>query len=195
MTTTDRFAPNHPVPVIMSQPAEEHERSGFKIAVLATIALVCTAAAIMFAIALTGNSVVFLGNVKASPVSGSAPRNGSDQSMPSVESTASAQAFVPSAKEAPTGEGLLTAFKNAFESQTGVDQPPARELFNQFEAWAAEEHAQANVPPPYPLQDGRAQVVQNARTPLPKPRPIPSEQTARVQDPALRPVRSLSSRN
>lgn len=93
------------------------------------------------------------------------------------------------------GEALLTAFKNAFESQAEVGRPPAENLFNQFQAWAAEEDAQAKVRPAQPIQDARAQLMQNARAPLPKARPIRSEQTARVQGPSTPPVRSFGWRN
>ena len=79
--------------------------------------------------------------------------------MPTLQSTATAQALPPT-REAPTGDELIAAFKNAFEGKAEVNQPPAKALFNQFQAWAVEEDAQAQVGPPQPVRDARAQVVQ-----------------------------------
>jgi hypothetical protein len=108
---------------------------------------------------------------------------GSGRSMPAIQSTASAQALSPTAREAPAGDEMLAAFKAAFESKTEVDQPTAEATLNQFQGWAAKEDAQARVQPPQLAPDPRAQVVQRARPlPLPKPRPAQAAQTARVQD-------------
>jgi hypothetical protein len=65
-------------------------------------------------------------------------------------------------------------------------------LFNQFQAWAAEEDAQAPARPLQPAQDARTHIVQ--KTPLPKRRPIQAEQTARAQDPSPQNAQSLMRR-
>jgi hypothetical protein len=80
------------------------------------------------------------------------------------------------------GDELLAAFKSALESKTEVDPPRAEALFNQFQAWAVEEDAQAPARPLQPAQDARTHIVQ--KTPLPKRRPIQAEQTARAPDPS-----------
>ena len=189
MATRDRFSPSNPLPLVISDHAEEAEQSGkawdaiisSRIAKMAVS--VFMAAAIVFAIVMVGNPIVFF--VTGSQVSTSAPRD-KGQSMPAIQSTASAQALPPAASEAPRADELLAAFKTAFESKTAVDQPRAEALFNQFQTWAAVEDAPAQVRPPQPIQDARAQVAQKVRVqPLPKPRPVQAQKTARSQDPSV----------
>jgi hypothetical protein len=93
---------------------------------------------------------------------------------------------------AAPGDELLAAFKSALESKTEVDPPRAEALFNQFQAWAAEEDVQAPAGPAQPVQDARAHIVQ--KPPLPKRRPIQAEQTARAQDPSPQNAQSLMRR-
>jgi hypothetical protein len=152
-------------------------------------------AAIVFAIVTVGNPIALF--VTSSQVSTSAPGDSKGQSMPAIQSTASAQAL-PAATEEPTKGGeLLAAFRTAFESKTEVDRPRADALFNQFQAWAAAEDVPLQVRPSQPIQDAPAQVVQKAQAPpLPKRRPI---QTARSQAPSAQnaqwPIPSLGWHN
>jgi hypothetical protein len=187
----DRFPPNDRIPLFLSDPAEEPEQSGIRKVVSSEIfrkvVLVFAAAAIVFAIVSVGNLILFA-SVTASQVSTPAPQDGSGHSMSAIQSTANAEVLP---RTAP-GDELLAAFKSAFERKTEADQPRAEASFNQFQAWAAEEDAQAPVRPPQPAQDARAHIVQKA--PLPKPRP----QTARAQDPSPQNAhwpRSFSWRN
>lgn len=190
MATRDRFAPDNALPLFLSDRAEEPERSVImKIAVVTTIVFVLAAAAIVFAI--VGNPLTLLANARASQVSTSS-QDVAVQSTPTIQLPA-LPATSPSAREA--GDELITAFKNAFESPAEVGQTPAGDLFNQFQTWAAEEDAQTQIRPPQPVRDARAQVVQEARPPLPKPRPIQSKQTARVKDSTLSPVRGFGWRD
>ena len=200
----DRFPPNNRPPVFLSDHTDEPEQSGIGNIVSSrtfkTIVLGFAAAAIVFAIVSAGNPIALFASITASQVSSSAHQDGSGQSMPTIQSTASAQALPPTAREAPAGDGMLAAFKAAFENKTEVDQPTADAVFNQFQAWAAKEDAQVRVRPPQPVQDPRAQVVQKARAqPLPRPRPVQAGQTARAQDPSLEnaqwPVRIVGWRN
>jgi hypothetical protein len=186
MATRDRFPPSNPVPLVISDHAEEAEQSGkawdaiISSRIAKTVVSVFMAAAIVFAIVIVGNPIVLF--VTASEVSTSAPRD-EGQSMPAIQSTASAQALQPAASEAPRADELLAAFKTAFESKTVVDQPRDEALFDQFQAWAAEEDAPAQVRSPQPIRDARAQVAQKVRVqPLPKPRPVQAQKTARSQD-------------
>jgi hypothetical protein len=145
-----------------------------------TIVSVFTVAAIVFAIVTVGNPIALF--VTTSQVSTSAPEDRKGQSMPSIQSTASAQALPPATEEPTKGGELLAAFRTAFESKTEVDQPRADALFNQFQAWAAAEDVPLQVRPSQLIQDAPAQVVQKAQAPpLPKRRPI---QTARSQAPS-----------
>jgi hypothetical protein len=135
--------------------------------------LVFGAAAVVFA-AVSVRELVLFASVTASQVGTPAPQDNSSHLMPAIQSTASAEALPGTAP----GDELLAAFKSTLESKTEVDQPRAEALFNQFQAWAAEEDTQAQVRPPQPVQGAQAQSVQKARAmPLPKPRPIQAAQT------------------
>ena len=89
----------------------------------------------------------------------------------------------------PPGDELVAAFRSALENKVEVDQARAEVLLNQFQAWAAEEHAQAPPGPQQPVQDVRTDqavrtdIVQSP--PLPKRRPIQAANAARAQDPSL----------
>jgi hypothetical protein len=53
----------------------------------------------------------------------------------------------PTARDAPTRDEIAAAFKTAHQNQTEISQPTAEALFEQFQAWAAEQDARAQVPP------------------------------------------------
>ena len=189
---------NDLVPPFLSDQTEECEqpdigkawgRAAISSRTLTTSILVVMAAAIVFAI-LVGNPLVLFGNVTTSLAATSAPHDGTGQSMPTIQSSADAQALLLTASEAPTGEEIAAAFKTAFQSGTEIREPPAEGLLKQFQAWAAEKVAQAQVRPEQPVQDAEAQVqddqsvvVQNARAqvPLQKHRHVKPVHNARVK--------------
>jgi flagellar biosynthesis GTPase FlhF len=180
-----RMATNDPIPLFLSDHAEQHDQPGtgkdravMSSRIVKTSILVVTAAAIVFAILAVGNPLVLFANAMASLVATSTPQDDTGQSMPSIQSTADAQALPPTASEAPTGGEIAVASKTADQGQTEIRQPPADVLLNQFQAWAAEadarpqvrpvqpvqeEDARPQVQPVQPVQDAQAQVVQNAR--------------------------------
>lgn len=194
MATRDPFIPSNPVRPLVADHTEPSEQSVIGKAwarviasrVAKTIASVFTVAAIVFAIVTVGNPIALF--VTSSQVGTPAPGDSKGQSMPAVQSTASAQAL-PAATEEPTKGGeLLAAFKTAFESKTEVDRPKADALIDQFQAWAAAEDVPLQVRPSQPIQDAPAPVVQKAQAPpLPKRRPI---QTARSQAPSAQNAQS-----
>jgi hypothetical protein len=204
MATKDHFAPNNPFPLLLSDHAQEPEQPSIgkaRDAVISSrtvnaIVLTFTAAAIAFAILTVGNPIVLFASVTAAQGSTPAPEGGNGLSMPAFQSIANAQALLP---PAPQGDELLTAFKTAFEGKSEAEQPRAGALFNQFQGWAAEEDARSSRGPLQRPQDARAQVVKKARAlPLPKPRPVQTEQTAAAQEPgetAQWPARRLGWRN
>ena len=158
------MATNDLIPLFLSDHTEEPEqpvigkawhRAAISSRILKTSILVVTAAAIVFAIRLVGNPLVRFTNTTASLVATSAPQDGA-QSMPTIQSTAGAQALPPTAREAPTGAEIAAAFNSAYQSQTENPQPPAEAVFKQFQAWAAEEDAQ--VRPVQSVQDAQPQV-------------------------------------
>jgi len=181
----DRFPPDDRIPLFLSGPAEVPEQSGIRKVVSSEvfrkIVLVFTTVAIVFAVGSVGKSI-FFASVTASEVG-----------TPAMQSTASAEALPAT----PPRDELLAAFKSALENKAEVDQARAEALFTGFQAWAAEEDAQARVRPSQPAQGAQAQSAQKPPAPpLPKPRPI---QAARALDPSPQnaqwPVRGFSWRN
>jgi hypothetical protein len=153
---------------------------------LKTSILIVTAAAIGFAILSVGNPLVLFENVTASLFATSAPQDGTGQSMPIIQSTADTQPLPPTASEAPTGDEIATTLKTADQSQTDIRQPSPEALLNQFQAWAAEEDAQAQVQvrPVPPVQNAQAQVAQTASEqvrPVQKQRQVRPAQNARAK--------------
>jgi hypothetical protein len=186
----DRFPTNDPIPLFLSGPHEETEPSGVRKVVSSEAfrkaALVFAAVAIVFAVVSVGNAIRFA-SVTASQVSPPAPRDDSGHSTPAIQSTASAEA-VPGNQ---LGDELAAAFKSALENKA-VDRARAEALFNQFQAWAAEEDAQALPGPPRPVEDVRTDIVQSP--PLPKRRPTQIAHTARSQDLSPQNAQSLMRR-
>ena len=184
MPTNDGFTPNHPLPLFLSEHADEPDfekawdRAVISSRILKMSILVVTASVI--AILLVENPVALFANVTASLVNISALQPGTDQSTPTIQSTAGTQALPPTARGAPTREEIAAAFETAHQSQTEISQPLAEALFNQFQAWAAEEDARAPVGSVQPVQDAQAQVVQNAPAQV---RPVQKHrQVQRVQN-------------
>jgi hypothetical protein len=191
MATKDGVPVDQPVPLFLSDQTEEPEQPGIGKAwdraaissrILTTSILVVTAAAIVFA-NLVGNPIALLANATASLVGTSASQDDT-RSMPTIQSTADAQALPPTASEAPTGEEITAAFKSALQSQTEIREPPAETLLKQFQAWAAEEDSQAQARREQSVQDARAQVqddqaqaVQNDQT-----QAVQNDQTQAVQN-------------
>lgn len=126
------------------------------------------ATALGIAILSVGNPVTLfadvtasMADVKASLVDKSALQPGTDQSAPTIQSTADVQALSPTAKEARPREEIAAASEPAGQSQTENSEPASEGLFKQFQAWAAEKDAQ--VGPVQSIQDAPAQVLQNAQ--------------------------------
>jgi len=199
------MATNDLIPFVLSDQTEEPEqpvkawdRAVIAPRILKTGILFVTAAAIAFAVLSEGTPSVLFANATAFLVGTSAPRDGTGQSMPTIQPTADAQALPPTASEAPKGEEIAAAFKTASQSETEIRQPPAEALLKQFQAWAAEEDAEVrpeqHEQPVQPGQDAQvqdqAQVVQNARAqvrPVQKHRHVKPAHNARAK---VRPVQN-----
>ena len=88
------------------------------------------------------------------------------------------------AAEEETGDEIAAAIEPIGQSQIEIRQPSVEDLLKPFQAWAAEEDARAQVEPVQPVQDARAQVVQNARAqvrPIQKHRQVRPVQNARAE--------------
>ena len=125
--------------------------------------LVAIAAAISIAISSVGN----LGTPFAASVAAkSALQPGTDQLAPTAQSTADAEALPPTAKNAPS-RGVAAATEPAGRNQPESSEPSSKALFREFQAWAAEKDAQAQVQPVrQPVQDAAAKTAGNARASL-----------------------------
>jgi hypothetical protein len=167
------MATNDLIPLFLSNHPAEHDQLGIgkerpvlSSRILKTSILIVTAAAIGFAILSMGNPLVLFENVTASLFATSASQDGTGQSMPIIQSTVDAQALPPTASKAPTGDEIVTTLKTADQSQTDIRQPSPEALLNQFQAWAAEDDAQAQaqvqVRPVQPVQNAQDQVAQTA---------------------------------
>ena len=148
--------------------------------ILKTSILVATVTVI--AILTVGNPIALFATVKASLVDIWVFQPGTDQS------TAGAQALPPTARDAPTRDEIVAALEPADRSQTEINELPAEALVKQFQAWAAEEDARAQVGPVQPVQDAPAPVAQNVSErvrPTQKHRQVRPVQNAQAE---IRPV-------
>ena len=192
------MATNDPIAHFLSDPTGELDQPDIGRArdvaalskrILKTGILAVTATAIVLPVLSVRNPAVLFANATASLVGTSAPdRTG--EPMPTIQSTAVAQALPPTATEAPTGDEIAAIFKSVAQDQTEISQPSAEALFEQFQAWAAEQDARTQVSPVQPVQDAQtqvgtvqpvqdaqAQVVQNARAEV---RPVQKHRQARL---------------
>jgi hypothetical protein len=131
-----------------------------------------TAAAILFAILWVGNlPATLFADLTASLVDKSALQPGTDQSTPTIQSTADAQALPPTATDAPTRDEMAAATEPADQNQTENGEPPSDAVLG------FDKDAQAQVGPVQPVQDAPGQAAQNV--------PAPAEANARAP---LRPM-------
>jgi hypothetical protein len=119
-----------------------------------------TATAIFVAILWVGNPATLFADLTASLVARSALQPGTDQSTPTIQSTAVVQGLPPTAKDAPTRDEMAAATEPADQNQTENSEPPSDDLL------ALDKDPQARVEPVQPVQDAPGQVAQNAPAPV-----------------------------
>jgi hypothetical protein len=187
MLTQDRFDPDHSLPLFLAdepQPQDDEPqpqdiaKRWDRAAMLSRAAklsiLVVMAIAVGVAVRSVGNPVMLFADVSAPLVGKSELKPASDQSAPTIQSTADAEPqsnadaqpqsnadaepqFIARETLAPTDnaptrrEFAAAAPQAAAQSQTEKNEHEA--LFRQFQAWVAE-------------QDAQAQLAENARAPL-----------------------------
>jgi hypothetical protein len=177
MPAKDDFDPDHSLPLFLSERREQQEIGNavvtssrvFKAGALIAIATVGGIAAL-----LLEDPVALIASVRASLTGHSELQPGPDQSAPAIAiqsaaadaaaltpSAADAQASPPAAKDAPTQTEIAEA-EPAAHDQADNSEASYDALFRQFQAWAAEQDAQAHVKPAQPAQDASAQVEQDA---------------------------------
>src|SRR5215471_17630777 len=117
--TKDSYNQNHPLPLVL---ADEVERQGIGKAWDATVIssrilkasiLGATATAIFVAILWVGNPATLFADFTASLVDKSALQPGTDQSTPTIQSTADAEALPPTAKDTPTRDEMAAVTERA----------------------------------------------------------------------------------
>ena len=153
--------------------------------------LIAAATAAAIVVLSVGGPVTLVAAVTASLVGNSGPQPGSDQPDSTIQSTADlpasiqsnadapvlsqptanapvlsqptadAQALPPAANDAPPRDEIASSGP-ADKDQAETSKPSSEVLFRQFQAWAAEQDAQANVRPVQPVQDAPTHVAQNA---------------------------------
>jgi len=139
MPTKDRFAPDHSLPPVLADEPEQQgtgkprDRAVMWSRVLKASILVAT-----FGVVVLG--LTFFADVTASLVDKSALQPGTDQSTPTIRSTAGTQALPPTAKdEPPSNAGANPESSPALDdksalqsptsgSQTATDAPPRNEI-------------------------------------------------------------------
>ncbi len=181
MSTKDGFNPDHPLPLFLADDPEQQgigkawDRAVILSRVLKASILVGTATAIGIAILSVGNPVTLFADVTASLVDKSALQPETDQSTPTIQSTADAQALPLTAKDAPTRDEIAAASEAAGQSQTENSEPSSEALFRQFQAWAAENdaHAQVGAPAQVVQNTAPAQVAENAQAQVAENVPAP----------------------
>ena len=189
MSTRDDFNPSHPLPLFLADEPEQQYIGTFWDRVLSRVLkasiVVATATAIGIAILSIGNPVALFAYLTASLVDKSALEPGTDLSTPAIQSTADAQAL-PTARDVPTRNEIAAAPEPAGQSQKEISEPSSEALFKQFEAWAADKDAQAQVGPVQSVEDAPAQAAENARArPMQKHRHVRPVDNARAEIPPV----------
>src|SRR2546421_388291 len=147
MPTEDGFAPDHSLPLLLADEPEQQgagkprDRAVMWSRVLKASILVAT-----FGVMILG--LTLFADVTASLVDKSALQPGTDQPTPINQSTAdAAEALQPTPKDAATSDEIAGTSESAGQ-KTENSEPP------QFQVWAAEKNAQAQVGPAQSVQDG-----------------------------------------
>ncbi|MGH6741301.1 MAG: hypothetical protein ACREDY_20155 [Bradyrhizobium sp.] len=174
MPTKDGFSPDHPLPLVLADQIEQQgigilrDRTVTPLRVFKTGVLVAIATATGIAALSVRDPVALFADVTASLVGNSGLQPGTDQSTPTIQSTADAPALVqpaaeaqalpPTAQDAPTRDEIA-ASEPAAKDETEKSEPSSDALFRQFQAWAVEKDAKAQDEPAQPVQDAPAQAV------------------------------------
>jgi hypothetical protein len=205
MPTEDGFAPNHPLPLFLSKRADEdvpQDRPVFSPRILATSILVVVATAVGLGVLSVGHPMTLFADVTASLFDIAALQPRTDPVAPAPQSTADTQALSPATRDAPRRDEMAAAVEPADQSQNAIRPPSAETLLKQFQAWAADEDARAQVrlvEPVQRVQEAPAQiapvqVADDAETPvrpMHRHRRLRPAQNARAE---MRPVHSPRAR-
>ncbi|WP_187399249.1 hypothetical protein [Bradyrhizobium paxllaeri] len=210
MPTKDGFSPGQPLPVFLADELEAQrivkawDTAAVSSLVLKASIWVAAATAIGIAVLSVGNPVTLFedvtasfAGVTASLIDKPALKPDTDQSTPTIQSTADTQALPPTAPDAPTRDEMAVASEPAGQSQAETGQsraensePVSEALFRQFQAWADERdaQAQAELAPTQAVQNSLAQVTDSPRT---ASRPVQRRRNARAVHNARAEIRAV----
>jgi len=186
--TEHGFPPDNRFPLVLFEHAEEPEAPGWDEDVIWSRILKTSIAALpvaVIALLLVGHPAAPFANVTASLLHLSPFEAGRGRSTPTIQSTAPAQALLPAATEAPTRDEVAAALEAGNRSESEIRQPPAEASLKQFQAWAAEEDARAQLIQPVqdaPAQVGSVQPLQDAQAPAVQDAPAQVAQAQVAQD-------------
>ncbi len=177
MPMEDGFHPDHPLPLFLADRPKRQgiqkpsDRAVISSRVFKASILIATATATGIAVVSLGDSVTLFTDVTASQINNSWLQPGTDRPGATIQSTADAPALIQStadaqalprtAKDTPPRDEIA-ASEPSGRDQAEKSEPSSEALFRQFQAWAAEQDAQANVGPVQPVQDPPAKVAQTA---------------------------------
>jgi hypothetical protein len=180
MATKHGLPPDNRFPLVLFEYAKESEAPGWDEDIIWSLILKTSIAALtaaVIALLLVGHPAAPFANVTASLLDLSPFQPGRGRPTPTIRSTASAQALLPAATDAPTRDQVAAALEAGNRSESEIGQPPAEAPLKQFQAWAAEEDARAQLVQPVqdvPADVGSVQPVQDAQA--------PAVQDAKAQD-------------
>ena len=171
MPMEDGFNPNHLLPLVLADRPERQsigkacDRAVISSRVFKASILIAAATATGIVVLSVGDHPgTLFADVTASLVGNSGLQTDTDHPESTIQSTADAQALPPISKDAPPGDEIA-ASEPAGKDQAEKSEPSSEVLFRQFQAWVAEQDAQANVRPGQPAQGAPAQVAENASVP------------------------------
>jgi hypothetical protein len=173
MSATDGFEPDDdPLPLfLVDKPEEqgigEHRRIAvFSSRTLKASALVAAATFIGVPILSAGNPVLLLAALTASQADKPSLQPATGESTPTIQSAYIAETLPATANGGPTRDEIAAAFTSAHQSQLEQENREHEALFREFQAWAADKDAQAEVEIEQSVQNAPVAVVRDAPAPL-----------------------------
>ena len=149
MPTTDGFTPAHPLPLFLSADAERYEAPRPSLGLKASISLATATVIGLALVLLWGDPTRVFVELAASLIETPIFQRGPDQST----AAADAQALPVTASAAPIREEIAAGAETAGQNQAEVGEAEGGALLKQFQAWAAEQDARAEVAPARPASE------------------------------------------
>ena len=192
MPTNDSFNPEH-LPLFLADERSQQSsgktwnKSVLSPSVLGAGVWIAAATALIVALLSAGiparvvaGLTASITDVTASLVNKPTLEPAAEPSPPAIQDSADVQALPPTEGDAPAREEIAAVSEPADQPQTASSEPASESLFSQFEAWAAEKEARAQLERAQPVQDAPAsasetpvQAVQKPPAEVAKDEPAP----------------------